>query len=93
MSKNSKVDKELLSILDDYHLFMDSDKTIDMPFCVNKVDNNHITSLKGETDLRAACPFVHSFSRFVVKSSEIFSSRVKNISIKGRFVAGLKRAE
>lgn len=80
MSKNSKVDKELLSILDDYHLFMDSDKTIDMPFCVNKVDNNHITSLKGETDLRAACPFGNTIIKCQVRNRNEFDYSISILS-------------
>ena len=57
MSKIPKVDNEILSILEDYHLFLDSDKYVDMPFCVDKADHNHVTSLKGETELKALEPF------------------------------------
>lgn len=46
MSKRPKVDTEILEILNDYNLFLDSDKQVKMPFCVDKVDRNHSTSLE-----------------------------------------------
>lgn len=57
MSKRPKIDTEILSILGDYQLFIDSDKHINMPFYVNEVDINHTSSLKGATDLTADHPF------------------------------------
>ena len=56
MSKRPKVDRQILSILNDYHLFVDSEKQVNMPFCINELDNNHITALKGETELNASIP-------------------------------------
>lgn len=56
MSKHAKVDHQILSILNDYHLFIDSDKQVDMPFCVSKPDKNHITALKGEKELTSNAP-------------------------------------
>lgn len=56
MPKRAKVDKELLPILDDYNLFLDKEKAIDMPFLVDQIDENHPTSLKGETELSALHP-------------------------------------
>lgn len=56
MAKHPIKDKEILSILQDYHLFIDSDKCVDMPFYVDKKDINHTTSLKGESKLSATNP-------------------------------------
>ena len=66
MSRKPKIDHEILSILEDYHLFMDSDKSMDMPFCVDKVDNNHVTSLKGEADLNSAAPLGNTVLECVI---------------------------
>lgn len=51
MEKEPIVDNEILSILNDYHLFIDGDKHVDMPYLVNKVDKNHPSSLMGEANL------------------------------------------
>ena len=51
-----KEDKEILGILEDYHLFIDCDKHVDMHFLVNEVDRNHITSLMGKSELTAVKP-------------------------------------
>lgn len=56
MSKRPKVDQEILSILSDYRLFIDSDKSIDMPFCVDEIDNNHPSSITGSSELIAKVP-------------------------------------
>lgn len=56
MKKEPIVDNEILSILNDYHLFIDSDKHVDMPYLVNKVDINHPSSLIGDASLIAAYP-------------------------------------
>ena len=56
MSNRPKVDHQILAILNDYHLFLDSDKQVDMPFCVNEPDKNHVTALKGEAELNAMAP-------------------------------------
>lgn len=56
MGKNAKVDRQILSILNDYNLFIDSNKQVDMPFCVNKLDRNHVTALKGVALLNASKP-------------------------------------
>lgn len=55
--KKPKVDKEIFDILGDYNLFVDSDKQIDMPFNVSEVDNNHVTAMRGSTELIADKPF------------------------------------
>ena len=58
MNKQPIVDREILSILDDYRLFIDSDKRVDMPFRVDAVDKKgHSTSLVGLSDLSADKPF------------------------------------
>ena len=56
MVKRSIVDKEILSILNDYQLFIDSEKNIDLPFRVDEIDKNHISSLKGSSSLIANKP-------------------------------------
>lgn len=73
MSKRSKVDNEILSILEDYHLFIDSDKSMDMPFCVDKVDGNHVTALKGEAELRAASPLGNTMVKCQVRDKNEFN--------------------
>ncbi len=57
MSKKSKIDYEILSILEDYNLFLDSEKQVAMPFQVNEKDKNHVTSLMGGAVLIAQNPF------------------------------------
>ena len=49
MSK-TKVNKELLELMDDYQLFMHAEKTIPMPISIRNEKPNHKTSLytKGE---------------------------------------------
>ena len=85
MSKKSRVDTEILSILNDYHLFLDGEKYMEMPFCVNKADGNHITSLKGEAELLATKPFGSTVLEYEVRehnefnySFKILSDRVKS---------------
>ena len=56
MSKQLKVDTEILAILNDYHLFLDGEKHVKMPFCVDQTDKNHYGSLKGKTILSAEYP-------------------------------------
>lgn len=80
MSKKPKVDKEILSILEDYHLFMDSDKSIDMPFCVNKVDNNHVTALKGCTEVRASSPLGNTTLQCQVRDHNEFNYTISILS-------------
>lgn len=46
-----KVNSELLQLMDDYNLFMDSAKKIDTPLNVSKVKGNHRSSLYDEVDL------------------------------------------
>ena len=46
-----KVNSELLQLMDDYNLFMDSAKKIDTPLNVSKVKGNHRSSLYEEVDL------------------------------------------
>ena len=56
MSNKPIVDTEILAILNDYHLFLDCEKHVDMPFYVDRVDSNHLGSLKGESVLTANNP-------------------------------------
>lgn len=46
-----KINKELLEILGDYNLFMDSPKSTSMPLRVTKNKNNHPSSLYEEQTL------------------------------------------
>lgn len=56
MSKSTKIDNEILSILEDYHLFLDCDKSIEMPYKVDGVAPNHKSSLRGSAPLLAKAP-------------------------------------
>lgn len=80
MSKKPKVDTEILSILEDYHLFIDNEKSIDMPFYVDKVDNNHITALKGETELRAVFPLGNTTLKCQVRDRNEFDYSISILS-------------
>ncbi len=88
MSRKPKIDHEILSILEDYHLFMDSDKSMDMPFCVDKVDNNHVTSLKGEADLNSAAPLGNTVLECVMKEKNEFkySFNILTDAVKSRML-------
>lgn len=57
MSKRPVKDLEILEILGDYNLFLDCEKYVEMPFCIDQVDNNHLTAQKGESELKADVPF------------------------------------
>ena len=72
MSKRTKPDTDILAILDDYHLFIDSDKQVDMPFYVNEFDKNHVTSLKGEADLNSTVPLGNTVLECVMKEKNEF---------------------
>ena len=85
MSKKPKVDKEILSILDDYHLFLDCEKYMEMPFSVDKLDRNHVTALKGESELHAVNPFGNTVLECEVRehneynySFKILTDRIKS---------------
>ena len=80
MSKKPVIDHEILSILEDYHLFIDSDKHIEMPFCVNKVDRNHITSLKGSSDLTTTAPIGNTVLECEVRERNEFNYSFKILS-------------
>ena len=83
MSKKIKVDREILKILDDYHLFLDSEKTIDeMPFCVNKKDTNHKSSLTGESVIKASHPFGRTTFECEVREHNEFDYSFKILSDK-----------
>ena len=83
-----KVDKEILPILEDYHLFLDGDKYVKMPFRINKVDKNHITSLKGESTLTASAPFGNTTLECEVREHNEFNYSFKILSdaIKSRLL-------
>lgn len=80
MSKKPKVDREILSILDDYHLFLDGDKYVDMPFCVDKADRNHVTALKGEAEIRADKPLGNTVLECEVREHNEFNYSFKILS-------------
>lgn len=88
MSRRSIVDREILSILDDYHLFIESDKKIDIPFCVNKVDKNHVTSLRGVSDIIAEKPLGNTVLECEMreKSEYNYTFRVLSDAIKKRML-------
>ena len=88
MSKRPKVDREILSILNDYHLFIDSDKKIDMPFCVDEIDKNHPTSLKGSSDLTAEHPLGHTVMECEMRERSEFNYtfRILSDAIKKRML-------
>lgn len=80
MGKQPKVDHEILAILEDYHLFMDCDKHVDMPFCVNKVDDNHVTSLKGESELIANSPLGNTILECEMREHDEYNYTFKILS-------------
>lgn len=82
MSKKPKVDTEILSILDDYHLFLNGDKYVDMPFCVDKADRNHVTSLKGESEIKADIPFGKTVLECEVREHNEYNYSFKILSDK-----------
>ncbi len=82
MSKKPKVDVEILPILNDYHLFLDGDKYVDMPFCVDKADRNHITALKGQAEIKADKPFGNSVLECEVREHNEFNYSFKVLSDK-----------
>lgn len=88
MSKKPKVDTELLAILDDYHLFLDSNKSVPMPFLVNKKDHNHVTSLKGDCPLTSGAPIGNTVLECEVrdKSEYDYSFKVLTDAIKSRML-------
>lgn len=88
MSKKPKIDKEILAILDDYKLFLDSDKEVDMPFCVNHVDLNHATSLKGISALVADAPLGETVLECEMREkSEInYSFKILSDKVKSRML-------
>lgn len=51
-----KIDKELLSIMEDYNLFLCSEKRIEMPIEVSKRKENHPTSLYVEMEVKSSQP-------------------------------------
>lgn len=80
MIKKPRVDKEILAILEDYHLFLDGEKQINMPFCVNKVDRNHVTSLKGECQLTASNPLGNTLLECEMKERNEYKYTFKILS-------------
>ena len=83
MSKIPKVDKEIQAILNDYHLFLDCNKSAPMPFRVNRKDVNHVTSLKGECPLYSDVPLGNTVLECEVreKSDYNYSFKVLTDSI------------
>ena len=88
MSKKPRVDTEILSILEDYHLFLDGEKYVEMPFCVNKTDKNHVTALKGEAELSASDPLGNTILECEVREHSEFNYSFKILSdrIKSRML-------
>jgi len=48
---------EILAALNDYNLFIDSDKSVELPFLVSKEKGNHPSSLYESKDLVSSYPF------------------------------------
>lgn len=80
MSKHPKVDHQILAILEDYHLFIDSDKQVGMPFRVSEPDKNHITSLKGEQNLIASSPLGNTMLECEMRGRSDFNYSFKILS-------------
>ena len=80
MSKRPRVDRQILSILNDYQLFIDSDKQLDMPFCIDESDKNHITALKGETNVRSTSPLGNSVLECEMRGRSEFNYSFKILS-------------
>jgi len=88
MSKLTKPDKEILAILNDYRLFVDSDKQIDMPFCVDEIDKNHVTDLKGEAKLNATAPLGNTVLECVMRENNEYkySFNILTDAVKSRML-------
>lgn len=80
MSKRPKVDTEILEILNDYHLFIDGGKYIEMPFRVDHADRNHFGSLKGESVLSANNPLGNTILECEVKEKNEYKYTFKILS-------------
>lgn len=80
MSKHPKVDLQILAILNDYHLFIDCDKQVDMPFCVSKPDLNHASSLKGVANLNAGSPLGNTVLECEMRKCSEFNYSFKILS-------------
>lgn len=95
MSKKPKIDKEILAILDDYNLFLESDKEVDMPFRVNHVDLNHATSLKGVSALVADAPLGETVLECEMREkSEInYSFKILSDAVKSRMLFRLDEGD
>jgi len=74
------IDNEILSILNDYHLFIDSVKKVEMPFYVDEIDKNHVTSLKGESILRSSSPLGNTTLECEIKEGDEFNYSIKILS-------------
>ncbi len=55
----AKINRELLTILNDYELFMSSEKRTNLPFYVTQTKNNHPTSLYNTQSLTSEYEFGH----------------------------------
>ena len=77
MSKIPKADIEIQAILEDYNLFLDCNKSIAMPFLVNQRDPNHITSLKGESNLRSDVPLGNTILECEIREKSEFNYSFK----------------
>lgn len=80
MGKTQKADPEILAILNDYHLFLDGEKHIQMPFRIDRVDENHATSLKGESVLTASNPIGNTVLECELKDKNEFKYTFKILS-------------
>ncbi len=80
MSKRPKIDHEILSILNDYHLFIDSDKRIEMPFHVGEIDHNHISSLKGSSTLFADNPLGNTVLECEMRERSVYNYTFRILS-------------
>jgi hypothetical protein len=88
MSKLPKADKDIQAILEDYHLFLDCNKSAPMPFMVDKIDVNHVTSLKGECPLSSDVPLGNTVLECEVreKNEYNYSFKVLTDSVKSRML-------
>ena len=67
----AKIYKELLAIMNNYNLFMDSDKQMELPITVTKEKINHPTSLYVEKDIYTSQPLGNNSFDCEVRKKDI----------------------
>jgi len=67
----AKIHKELLAIMNDYNLFMDSDKQMELPIAVTHEKSNHASSLYIEKEIHTNQPLGHNSFDCEVRNKDI----------------------